>query len=127
MRAGTGPKHIAMENRRFTLLALSQFIHHHLLWFLIGAYAVAAVFPEAGLWIRNVNVGDVHIFQTTIHVSLLLLLLATLMFNAGLGVKTSHLTSLVQKKPGDVGRTRGQSDHPHDLYFWRHPGYAAVV
>lgn len=97
MRAGTGPKHIAMENRRFTLLALSQFIHHHLLWFLIGAYAVAAVFPEAGLWIRNVNVGDVHIFQTTIHLSLLLLLLATLMFNAGLGVKTSHLTSLVQK------------------------------
>ena len=86
-----------MDNRRFTLLALSQFIHHHLLWFLISAYASAAVFPAAGLWIRNVNLGDVPIFQTKIHVSLLLLLLATLMFNAGLGVKTSHLQSLMRK------------------------------
>jgi len=86
-----------MDNRRFTLLALSQFIHHHLLWFLISAYASAAVFPMAGLWIRNVNLGDVPIFQTKIHVSLLLLLLATLMFNAGLGVKTSHLQSLMRK------------------------------
>ena len=86
-----------MDNRRFTLLALSQFIHHHLLWFLISAYAIAAVFPTAGLWIRNVNLGDVQVFQSKIHVSLLLLLLATLMFNAGLGVKTSHLQSLMQK------------------------------
>jgi BASS family bile acid:Na+ symporter len=86
-----------MENRKPILLALSQFIHHHLLWFLIGAYAIAAVFPAAGLWIRNVSLGDVSIFQTQIHVSLLLLLLAMLMFNAGLGVKTSHLQSLLQK------------------------------
>jgi len=86
-----------MENRKPTLLGLSQFIHHHLLWFLISAYALSAIFPAAGLWIRNVSLGDVHIFQTQMHVSLLLLLLATLMFNAGLGVKTSHLQSLMQK------------------------------
>jgi BASS family bile acid:Na+ symporter len=90
-------KQIDMDTRRFTLLALSQFIHHHLLWFLISAYAIAAVFPTVGLWIRNVSFGDVQLFQTKIHVSLLLLLLATLMFNAGLGVKTSQLKSLVQK------------------------------
>jgi BASS family bile acid:Na+ symporter len=86
-----------MDNRRFPFLALSQFVHHHLLWFLISAYAIAAVFPTAGLWIRNVRFGDVSLFQTPIHVSLLLLLLASLMFNAGLGVKTSHLKSLAQK------------------------------
>ena len=86
-----------MDNRRVTFLALSQFVHHHLLWFLISAYAIATVFPMAGLWIRNVTFGDVSLFQTPIHVSLLLLLLATLMFNAGLGVKTSHLKSLAQK------------------------------
>ena len=38
-----------MENRKLTFLALSQFVHHHLLWFLISAYAVAAVFPTTGL------------------------------------------------------------------------------
>ena len=86
-----------MDNRRFTFLVLSQFIHHHLLWFLISAYAIAAVLPTAGLWIRNVTFGDVSLFGTQLHVSLLLLLLATLMFNAGLGVKTSHLQSLVHK------------------------------
>lgn len=86
-----------MENRKLTLPALSQFVHHHLLGFLIGAYVMAAVFPTAGLWIRNVSFGDISILQTNIHGSLLLLLLAMLMFNAGLGVKTSHLKTLVQR------------------------------
>jgi len=86
-----------MDKHRFTFHALSQFVHHHLLWFLIGAYTIAAVFPTAGLWIRNVTFGDIPLFQTKTHVSLLLLLLATLMFNAGLGVKTSHLKSLARK------------------------------
>src|SRR5262245_52716733 len=86
-----------MENRHPTLLCLSRFIHQHILWLLISAYAVAAVFPAAGLRIRDVTLGDISIFHTTMHVSLLLLLLAALMFNAGLGVKTSHLHRLVQK------------------------------
>ncbi|NWF71425.1 MAG: bile acid:sodium symporter [Nitrospirae bacterium] len=86
-----------MNSRKFTFLAASQFIHHHLLWFLISAYVIAAVLPAAGLWIRNITLGDVSLFGTQLHVSLLLLLLATLMFNAGLGVKTSHLQSLVHK------------------------------
>lgn len=87
----------SMEHRHPTLLGLSQFIHRYFLWFLISAYAVAAVFPAAGLRIRNVTLGDISIFHTTMHVSLLLLLLAALMFNAGLGVKTAHLQRLVQK------------------------------
>jgi bile acid:Na+ symporter, BASS family len=87
-----------MQTRKLSLLALSQFFHHHLLWFLISAYALAAAFPAAGLWIRNVTFGDVSVFRSKMHISLLLLLLATLMFNAGLGVKTSHLKSLAQKK-----------------------------
>ena len=86
-----------MDRCRITFLSLSRFIHHHLLWLLIGAYALAAVFPAAGLWIRNLSFGDVALFQTKFHVSLLLILLATLMFNAGLGVKTSHLGSLWHK------------------------------
>jgi len=86
-----------MNSQKFTFLTVSQFIHHHLLWFLISAYVLAAIFPAVGLWIRNTTFGDVSLFQAQIHISLLLLLLATLMFNAGLGVKTSHLKSLAQK------------------------------
>ena len=86
-----------MNSQKSTFLALTQFIHHHLLFFLISAYTIAAVFPTAGLWIRNITFGDVSLLGTQLHVSLLLLLLATLMFNAGLGVKTSHLQSLLDK------------------------------
>lgn len=86
-----------MKNRYAGFFALMQFIHHHLLWFLIAAYTMSAIWPAAGLGIRNLTFGDLHVFNETLHVSLLLLLLATLMFNAGLGVKPSHLRSLGQK------------------------------
>ena len=84
-------------SHHLTFRSLSQFIHHHLLWFLIGAYTLSAIWPTVGLWIRNIRLGDLRIFNETLHISLLLLLLATLMFNAGLGVKTSHLRSLAKK------------------------------
>jgi bile acid:Na+ symporter, BASS family len=94
---GLVQQHMDRDHRRFSFHALSRFFHHHLLWLLISAYAIAAVFPAAGLWIRNTTLGDIPVFQTKVHVSLLLLLLAALMLNAGLGVKTSHLQSLRQK------------------------------
>ncbi|HKY72927.1 MAG TPA: bile acid:sodium symporter [Nitrospira sp.] len=72
-------------------------IHGHFLWFLVGAYTVAAMRPELGLWIRDVTLGELSIFKTDIHLSLILVLLATLMFNAGLGVKTAHLQVLTRK------------------------------
>ncbi|MEO5956625.1 MAG: bile acid:sodium symporter [Nitrospiraceae bacterium] len=86
-----------MQNRHLSFFALAKFLHHHLLWFLIGAYALAAVFPTPGSWMRNLSFGNIQIMQTNIHASLLLVLLALLMFNAGLGVKTSHLQSLRHK------------------------------
>ncbi|MBU6482405.1 MAG: bile acid:sodium symporter [Nitrospirae bacterium] len=87
-----------MIDRKFTFSAISQFVHHHLLWFLISAYAIAAVYPTFGLWIRSVSFGDISIFQEKTHISLLMMMLASLMFNAGLGLKTSHLKAVMQKK-----------------------------
>jgi BASS family bile acid:Na+ symporter len=87
-----------METRKVTFLALSQFLHHHLLWFLISSYAIAAVYPTVGLWIRSISFGDISIFQETTHISLLMMMLALLMFNAGLGLKTSHLKAVMHKK-----------------------------
>src|SRR6267143_246658 len=87
-----------MVDRKFTFLALSQFLHHHLLWFLISAYAIAAVYPTGGLWIRSISFGDSTIFHEKTHISLLMLMLDSLMFNAGLGVKTSHLQDVMHKQ-----------------------------
>ncbi|HKT35434.1 MAG TPA: bile acid:sodium symporter [Nitrospira sp.] len=86
-----------MEHRSLPWLALAQFLHRHFLWVLVGAYAIAAVAPAPGLWIRDVELGHLSVFKTQIRVSLLLVLLASLMFNAGLGVKTAHLHALVRK------------------------------
>jgi len=87
-----------METRKFTFLASSQFLHHHLLWFLISAYAIAAVYPTVGLWIRSMSFGDITIFHEKTHISMLMMMLASLMFNAGLGLKTSHLQAVMRKK-----------------------------
>ena len=114
------------DSHNLTFRSLSQFIHHHLLWFLIGAYTLSAIWPTAGLWIRHISFGDLRIVNETLHVSFLLLLLATLMFNAGLGVKSSHLRSLA-KKTGALSGAHRQSDHPHGLYLSGHPHHAAVV
>src|SRR5215813_8228851 len=87
-----------MEARKFTFLALSQLVHHHLLSFLLGVYVLAAVFPEAGLAIRQVSFGTLSFSKTETKISVLLVLLAVLMFNAGFGLKTSQLKALIDHK-----------------------------
>jgi BASS family bile acid:Na+ symporter len=76
---------------------IAQLIHQYLLWFLIAAYVIAAVIPGPGLWIRKQSFGELPLFGNKLDVSLLLLLLAILMFNAGLGVRASQLRCFVQQ------------------------------
>ncbi len=80
------------------LLSISQFLQRHLLWFLIAAYVIAVVFPIPGLWIRNVSFGEIAIYQQKTKISLLMIMLAILMFNAGLGLKISHIKKFFEKK-----------------------------
>ena len=87
-----------METRKSMFLTLSQFLHHHLLWFLISAYAIAAVYPTVGLWIRSISFGDITIVHEKTPISSLLMMFASLMFYAGLGVKTSQLIAVMHKK-----------------------------
>jgi len=81
-----------------TLHSISSFFHRHLLWFLITAYVIAMVSPEAGLWIRNISFGTITILQKKTSISLLMIMLAMLMFNAGLGLKIAHLKNILQIK-----------------------------
>jgi BASS family bile acid:Na+ symporter len=73
------------ENRTAIIL---RFIHRHFIWMIISSYIVAAIMPGFGLWIRNVSFGGAGILQNNLVLSLPLLMLAALLFNAGLGVKT---------------------------------------
>ena len=49
--ARTALRRCSMNERRL-VSTVSDFLHVHFLWFLLGSYAVAALWPTFGLWIR---------------------------------------------------------------------------
>jgi len=74
-----------------------HFIHKYFIWIIVSSYIVAAIFPEFGLWIRNFNFGSVSVFQGKLVLSMPLIMLASLLFNAGLGVRLVELQKLTHR------------------------------
>lgn len=84
-----------MTARPVELVAgIQHLIHKYFIWIIVLSYIIAAVLPGAGLFIRNVDLGNVVVAQTPIHLSFPSLMLAFLLFNAGLGIRTRELASL---------------------------------
>lgn len=83
-----------MVHRESRLSAAAEFVHHHFLLIIIASYVVAGLLPEAGLWLKNCSFGQVTLGGQTLHLSLSLLLLNILLFNAGLGVDLRHLKEI---------------------------------
>ena len=75
---------------------VSHWLHRRLLWLLLVAYAAATVLPGPGLRLRETSLGTLHLWGQDFKISILLLLLATLLFNAGLGMKLSDMRCLVR-------------------------------
>jgi BASS family bile acid:Na+ symporter len=86
-----------MEVRSHLAARISHFLHEHLLWLLIGSYAVAAFWPAPGLAIRNFSFGEIVLFHEKTNASLPVLMLAFLLLNAGLGVQASQLRTLARR------------------------------
>jgi BASS family bile acid:Na+ symporter len=78
------------------LAALSHFVHHYFIWLLLGSYALAAVWPGLGLAIRNVTFGEVNVFGEKTKFTLPVAMLAFLLLNAGLGVRTEEMKNLLR-------------------------------
>lgn len=88
---------MSLESRSVEpVAALQHLIHKYFIWIIVSSYVVAAIAPSAGLLIRNVELGNVVVAQTPIHFSLPALMLAFLLFNAGLGIRTRELASLTR-------------------------------
>lgn len=75
---------------------LSHHLHEKLIWLLILSYFVAAFFPAFGLKLRGVGFGTLTLFGESTRVSLPMIMLALLLFNAGLGVQTTQLRGLAR-------------------------------
>jgi bile acid:Na+ symporter, BASS family len=84
------------NTRNKLIAAASHVLHRHLLWFLLAAYCVAAFFPGPGLWLKDVTLGDLALFGQETPVTLPMLLLALMLFNAALGVQISRPGELLQ-------------------------------
>jgi BASS family bile acid:Na+ symporter len=86
-----------MDKHGHPIARFSHFLHRNFIWFLLGSYLVAAVAPQAGLWIKDVSLGRFTVFGEPVRVSLPMLLLALLLLNAGLGVQTAQLRHLLRR------------------------------
>ena len=86
-----------MSPVRNAVEAAVHIIHRSFIWATVGAYVLAAVAPQIGIWMRNVDLGRALPFPHQVVLSLPLLLLASLLFNAGLGVNLRELKQLVQR------------------------------
>ncbi|MGH8559818.1 MAG: bile acid:sodium symporter family protein [Methylococcales bacterium] len=75
---------------------LVGFMHRYFIWIIIVSYVVAAIAPTFGLWIQSAK-QTIVISQNRLVFSLPLFMLASLLFNAGLGVKTKELTEILHK------------------------------
>lgn len=87
------------EVRDGPAVRLGGFLHHHILWFMIAAYALAGFAPHAGLWLRSVSLGAVSIDGHATLLSVPSLLLSLLLFNAGLGIEPDRLRGML-RSPG---------------------------
>ena len=75
----------------------ARFVGRHFLMLLFASYLAAALWPGPGLAIRSVSMGRVGLGPVHIEASLPLLMLACLLFNAGLGVDTSRLGAFLRR------------------------------
>jgi BASS family bile acid:Na+ symporter len=82
------------------LNAISHFVHHYFLWLLLATYGVAAVAPGLGQAIRNVSLGEVHVLGEKMRVTLPVVMLAFLIFNAGLGIQPGQVRNLIRRPSG---------------------------
>jgi len=103
--------------------------HKYFLAFLIGSYLVAAVLPGPGLWLRGVSFGTVKVVGDPTHVTLPMLMLGLLLFNAGLGAKVEELKGIARRPAALLAGLAGNLFIPiafifgvsQALKFWHSP------
>ena len=91
-----------MDRCNEKLNAVSSFVHENLLWLLLVSYATAALFPAAGMAIRDASIHGIGPLGAGAKISASMLMLAALLLNAGLGVRRTQIRDMV-RFPGILG------------------------
>lgn len=85
-----------MSKQTNSVARLGEHLHHHLLWYVLGTYVLAAIFPYVGLAIRHIDLFAFEEFNAETIITAPAALLAVLLFNAGLGIRIKSLIELTQ-------------------------------
>ncbi|MFT3926865.1 MAG: bile acid:sodium symporter [Myxococcales bacterium] len=72
-------------------------LQQSLLWLLLSSYALGALWPGPGTSLRKLGVGELRVGSQTLGLSAPMLMLAFLLFNAGLGARVEELRHLIKK------------------------------
>jgi bile acid:Na+ symporter, BASS family len=86
-----------MTRSQPAVVKIAEYIHRNLLWFLVAAYAFAAVLPTAGLWIQGISLGQFNFVHETTRFTLPAVLLSILLLNAGLGLSLGQMRHLLHQ------------------------------
>src|SRR5262249_20683797 len=86
-----------MADTRAPITAAARFVHGRLLWFLVGSYALAALWPGPGLRLRDASLGTVTLAGQGVRLSPTATLLAFLLFNAGLGIRLDRAQEVLRR------------------------------
>lgn len=78
------------------LSSLARFFHSRILWLLLAVYALAALLPGPALALRGISLPFAPAGKLGIPLTLPALLLAALLFNAGMGARFSALRRIGQ-------------------------------
>ncbi len=83
---------------QLTVKDLNAFIHRYFLPLLLLAHVIAFFFPVFGQGIREVHLGKAYWFDgSSLEITLPVLMLSFLLFNAGIGIKPQELKTLAQR------------------------------
>ncbi len=108
---------------------IAHVLHRHFIFVILASYLLAALQPGVGIWIRSADLARVTVLQTEIKLSLPPLLLAILLFNAGLGIQWTELNQLVNKPTIVLSGTLGNIATPlafiylvsYGMQTWHNP------
>lgn len=76
---------------------LVHWLHGHLIWVIVASYLAAAWHPAPGLWIRDAELVVGRFQDWRLALSVPPLLLAMLLFNAGLGANSAELRQILRQ------------------------------
>jgi BASS family bile acid:Na+ symporter len=88
---------ISSADRAGIFSRLSRCMQRRVLWLLAGTYALAAFCPAPGLWLRAVTLGRISFSGEALRITAPTLMLAFLLFNAGLTIRLDELRDLLRR------------------------------